>query len=204
MSNRKKFYAVKKGNKIGIFDTWTECEAAVKGYKGAIYKGFENRQAASQWFTATPDDSNTPFLQDTANSSYEYDVYTDGSYSKGSYSYAYAFVKNGQIVYEGNGVGQNSAAATMRNVAGEIAAVLYAVKRAAELEVKICIHHDYQGVASWVNGDWQAKNEFTQTYVKLMKEHRGTYGFQKVQAHSGNLFNDYVDKLAKEALGLLK
>ena len=33
-----KYYAVKKGRKIGIFSTWEECESMVKGFKGALYK----------------------------------------------------------------------------------------------------------------------------------------------------------------------
>ena len=39
---RKSYYAVKVGRRTGIFKTWTECEAQVKGFSGALYKGFEN------------------------------------------------------------------------------------------------------------------------------------------------------------------
>jgi len=101
-------------------------------------------------------------------------------------------------------VGKNPAAATMRNVAGEIAAVLYAVKKASELGVIIRIFHDYAGIAFWVTGEWKANNEFTQAYVKMMKQYQGIYCFEKVKAHSGNEFNDYVDKKAKIALGIEK
>ena len=37
-----KYYAVKKGRKIGIFSTWEECESMVKGFKGALYKSFSS------------------------------------------------------------------------------------------------------------------------------------------------------------------
>ena len=30
-----KVYAVKRGNKTGIFENWSECEAATKGFLGA-------------------------------------------------------------------------------------------------------------------------------------------------------------------------
>ncbi len=36
----KKYYAVKKGKKTGIFGSWEECRASVEGFSGAEYKGF--------------------------------------------------------------------------------------------------------------------------------------------------------------------
>ena len=35
-----KFYAVRKGRKPGIYSTWSECEAQVKGFPKAEYKSF--------------------------------------------------------------------------------------------------------------------------------------------------------------------
>lgn len=32
----RKFYAVQQGKKPGIYDTWDECLAQVRGHKGAI------------------------------------------------------------------------------------------------------------------------------------------------------------------------
>jgi ribonuclease H-related protein len=203
---KKNFYVVKEGYKQGIFDNWPECQAAVKGYRGAVYKGFETIAEAHAW------NNKVSVAESVAESSaegsvlsgkdYDYEVYTDGSYRNGKYSYGYVFVKEGQVVYEGNGGGENLEAAVMRNVAGEIAAVIHAVKKAASLNTRIRIYHDYSGISHWVTGAWQAKNKFTQAYVKFMKEHQGLYSFEKVAGHSGNQFNDYVDRLAKEALGI--
>ena len=36
----KKFYAVRKGRKTGIFTTWDECRAQVHGFPCAEYKSF--------------------------------------------------------------------------------------------------------------------------------------------------------------------
>ena len=41
-----KFYAVKVGKIPGIYKSWAECEAQVKGYKGASYKSFNNEEDA--------------------------------------------------------------------------------------------------------------------------------------------------------------
>ena len=34
-----KYYAVKEGRVPGVYTTWAECEAQVKGYPGADYTG---------------------------------------------------------------------------------------------------------------------------------------------------------------------
>lgn len=41
-----KYYGVKQGHKPGIYTTWAECEAQVKGYKGAQYKSFGSEEDA--------------------------------------------------------------------------------------------------------------------------------------------------------------
>lgn len=207
-TKKSKFYAVREGREKGVFTSWAECKNAIFGFSGAVYKSFESEVEARKWFKGdsltqsfpeakSGDSSETSFLVD-------YDVYTDGSYVDGQYSWAYAFVKDDVVVCEDSNAGKNPDAGTMRNVAGEIAAALYAVRRAAQMGVKIRILHDYAGIAFWVTGEWRAKNEFTQAYAKLMNEHRGIYVFEKVKGHSGNKFNDYVDKLAKAALGIVE
>ena len=42
----KKVYAVRKGHKTGLFESWEECKAAVDGFPGAEYKGFTTRAEA--------------------------------------------------------------------------------------------------------------------------------------------------------------
>jgi len=205
---KKNYYVVKEGSQVGIFTTWTECQASVKGYKGAVFKGFETKAEALEWQKGSPSVSPRINDRDIANDPpdsiipIDYEVYTDGSYVNGRYSYGYAFIKDGQVVLEGNGVGDDREAASMRNVAGEIAAVVHAVEKAKTLDARIRIYHDYSGISLWVTGDWQAKNKFTQAYVTFMRAHHGLYEFEKVAGHSGDRFNDYVDRLAKEALGI--
>lgn len=45
-SKSKKFYAVAKGRKAGIFETWDECKAQVEGFSASRYKSFKTRQEA--------------------------------------------------------------------------------------------------------------------------------------------------------------
>jgi ribonuclease HI len=44
--SKNKFYTVWKGNTPGVYDTWKECEAQVKGVEGAQYKAFATRREA--------------------------------------------------------------------------------------------------------------------------------------------------------------
>lgn len=53
---KQKFYVVWKGRKTGVFDSWAECEAQVKGFKDAEYKAFESRAEAKSAFAAHYDD----------------------------------------------------------------------------------------------------------------------------------------------------
>jgi ribonuclease HI len=47
---KQKFYVVWKGRRPGIYTSWAECEAQVKGFAGAEYKSFANREMAEAAF----------------------------------------------------------------------------------------------------------------------------------------------------------
>ena len=41
-------YAVARGRKTGVFHTWPECQAQVKGYKNPVFKGFMTEEEAKE------------------------------------------------------------------------------------------------------------------------------------------------------------
>ena len=45
---KTKFYVVWKGNHPGIYESWDDCKAAIKDFKGAIYKSFATFDAAKK------------------------------------------------------------------------------------------------------------------------------------------------------------
>ncbi|MEM8998712.1 MAG: ribonuclease H family protein [Bacteroidota bacterium] len=47
MANNK-FYVVWKGKKTGIFESWEDCKAQIKGFRGAQYKSFSSFVAAKK------------------------------------------------------------------------------------------------------------------------------------------------------------
>ena len=56
MSKKKAaYYVVWSGKTPGIYDTWEDCEAQVKGVQGAKYKGFASRTEAEQAFASSPE-----------------------------------------------------------------------------------------------------------------------------------------------------
>lgn len=56
MSKKKAaYYVVWSGKTPGIYDTWEDCEAQVKGVQGAKYKGFASRPEAEQALASSPE-----------------------------------------------------------------------------------------------------------------------------------------------------
>ncbi len=48
---QRKFYVVWEGRDTGVFNTWTDCEKQIKGYKGAKFKGYKTFKLASKAFS---------------------------------------------------------------------------------------------------------------------------------------------------------
>ena len=46
------YYAFKNENQL--FDNWSDCEAAVKGYRNASYRKFATEKEAKAWLSDTP------------------------------------------------------------------------------------------------------------------------------------------------------
>jgi ribonuclease HI len=51
---KKKFYTVWNGLAPGIYETWKDCEAQVKGYGGAKFASFETREEAERALQSNP------------------------------------------------------------------------------------------------------------------------------------------------------
>lgn len=68
----------------------------------------------------------------------------------------------------------------------------------------LCIFHDYEGIAKWCEGQWEAKKEGTRAYRDFYRRasEKLNITFRKVKGHSGDTWNDLADRLAKEALRL--
>jgi ribonuclease HI len=59
----KKYYAVFKGRKTGIFTSWADCEEQISGFSGALYKSFKSRGEAEAALGLTDQASLFPIEQ---------------------------------------------------------------------------------------------------------------------------------------------
>lgn len=195
-----KFYAVRAGRKTGIFLSWNDCKAQIDGYSGAVYKSFKTKAEAEDFLqnenvvrsTTTPPDET------------EVSAYVDGSYDKNSKAYSYGVVlfhQGQKLLFKEKFTDQQLA--DMRNVAGEIKGAQRAMQYGLDENVKsMTIYHDYEGIAHWCTGAWQAKKEGTMAYRDFYREaaKQMDIKFVKVKGHSGDKYNELADQLAKSAL----
>lgn len=134
-------------------------------------------------------------------------AYVDGSFEKdsGVYGYGVVFIEKNGNIEEYFDSGREESYQSMRNVSGEILGALKATSLAVEKGYSsIAIFHDYQGIASWAKGEWKCNKEKTIEYREKMLEFQKDLkiSFHKVQAHSGDHFNERADALAKQAVGI--
>ena len=121
------------------------------------------------------------------------------------YGYGCVLLYGQNVIEQFNGKGHSEDYVTMRNVAGEIIgsemAIRYAIKHGYQF---ICIYYDYEGIEKWANGLWKANKIGTQAYQRFIEESRKSIdiSFVKVLAHSGDVYNDVADALAKKAVGI--
>nr|DAV25060.1 MAG TPA: RNAseH-like protein [Caudoviricetes sp.] len=135
-----------------------------------------------------------------ANLNNSIDIYTDGSFKNGKYSYAFVAVKDNQIIYTDSGVGKDEGAATTNNIAGELSAAMHAICWARDNNYTCRIFHDYEGVGKWATKEWKRKNKYTKAYSEFIDSNPGIVSeFIHVYGHKGNTYNELADQLAGEA-----
>ena len=100
----------------------------------------------------------------------------------------------------------NKDAVKLRNVAGELSASMRAMSEAITMGYKeLIIHHDYTGIKCWITGEWKCKNNITKAYKNFYEMHvknKLVVNFVWVKGHSGNEYNERVDKLARKSLNI--
>lgn len=218
----KKYYAVKVGRIPGIYQTWDETKEQINGYSGAVYKGFTTLHDAEQFIlesneqasdnkkeNVTSGDLNNQIEEKIANlSEDEVVAFVDGSYNaeKEKAGFGTIIISKGEEKYTSyksftKKFDENLIA--LRNVFAELEGVKEAVLVAVNSKkTKITIYYDYTGIEMWATKKWKANNEFTQNYIAFMQEKMKYINieFVKVPAHSGVIYNEEADALAKKSL----
>lgn len=210
----KKVYAIKEGldpisrqnieNKI--VNSWGECLKYVNGVKGAKYKSFENMDDALEYLK---DDNK---LLKKGQDDYPLDclhIYVDGSYNSSTerFSYGMVVVENDVILYIEKGCAEDSLQKQLRQIAGELEAAKGAVKYTLEQKKKkVVIFHDYEGIYHHAMGTWERKDNSSKEYYSFMNKNIKDFElevyFVKVDSHTGDIYNEIADNLAKLAAGM--
>ncbi len=198
---KNKFYAVRNGRETGVYTSWEECRKQVEGFSGAEYKSFPTETEAQIYL-------GNPVTEDLSSVAPENKarIYIDGSYNVHTKKYGCGVV----ILYKGemktyNEAFENAEYASMRNVAGEVMGAVRAIQYCRKYGIlEAEIYYDYNGIGKWGDGEWKANLQMTQSYKNFVAEARKSMKitFIKVNAHTGDTYNEMADRLAKDAIGL--
>ena len=191
-----KYYAIKDDLNHEIVDSWDLCKEHLKNYTKPKYKSFKTKEEAEAFLNGEILDDNIAAPK----------AYIDGSYDSktNAYSFGGVLIMDGKE-YPYKKKFEPDEYSSLRNVAGEIQGagfiIAYAVKKGIK---ELHIFYDYLGIEKWFTHEWKANSKIAVDYQILadrVKDKIKVY-FHKVKSHTNNHYNDYADKLAKEALGL--
>ena len=206
-NSSKKYYAICHTNgKTLILEDWKSCQQEIQGSKGVRYKSFTVLDDALSYIKFLRTDSSSSAKVNDLNVSALgiIDVYVDGSYNQKTQQGSWAWIalneQKDKVLFEENGlvIGE----VISRNIDGELMAATKAMLWAYENKKTINIHYDYLGIEMWAIGRWKANSMIAKQYKKRVQDFAHKYYFLKIEAHSGNQWNDYVDRLAKSLIDL--
>ena len=215
----RKVYVVTAPDHIrGVYSSWPECAAAVKGVRGARYQGVASREQAEAMLRGEG-----PVLTQGLY------AFVDGNHRGGV---GVVIVEQGDeddpVVVEQlgmtvrevlAGVGLPSldsdraiaaALARLRNVLAELAGLHLALRIVRE-GATFTVVHDYEGVGAWMEGRWRAKDPLVAEVIAackvLVAGRRLTVRFRHQRGHQSSWagrddfahFNAKADALATEA-----
>jgi viroplasmin and RNaseH domain-containing protein len=219
------FYAVKVGKIPGIYSTWTQCEAQVKGFSGAEHKKFKTSKEAELYIgksgspvlsivntppiipkvqsimNLTPVIPKVSSLEETKD---EYEVWTDGSALLGiSAGFGFVIVKSGKIIKEGGGkINVKPFTAPQ----AEICAIVEGLRALYELVGQtlppFTLYSDNEYTIKTINGINKGK-KYAEEFANILEfvsrwRKTSTVKFVHVSGHSGLIYNERCDVLAKQ------
>jgi viroplasmin len=213
-----KVYVVTAPERIrGVYESWSACEAAVKGVKGARYQGVATRAQAEAMLRGEGT-ALTPGLY----------AFVDGNHLGGvgvvlvdatgeEPAVVEALGMTVKEVFAGGGVSSltepkaiAAALARLRNVLAELAALYLALRLVPE-GASLTVVHDYEGVGAWMTGRWKTKDQLVAEIVAacktLAERRRLTLALRQQRGHQSSWagrddfahFNARADALATEA-----
>jgi len=151
VSEKSRFYVVWKGRQRGIFSTWEECAAQVKGFPGAEYRAFPTRQAAERALQGRYQDyiGSAPAVQPWRLASHppiadSYCVDAACSGNPGRLEYRGVHTASGQEIFHQGPFEHGT------NNVGEFLAIVHALAWLQERGLSAPIYSDSETAIAWV------------------------------------------------------
>jgi len=128
-------------------------------------------------------------------------IYTDGSFNGTSAAWAYVILQNGEKKFEAAGLVTNEEHTSSWQIIGEFTAVIHALVKCDSMNIsEATLHYDLDLIGKIATGRYNAKAPVSQFYLQSLSKTKVAVNWNKVKAHSGVKWNEYVDKLATKAL----
>lgn len=146
-------------------------------------------------------------------------IYVDGSYNAKTHIYGGGYLilaydlgtlntKKSKIGYFN---GNHATVLSQRQIVGECGALLIALQKLSKVFDQsvdtLEIRFDYIGLEHWYLGSWKAKKPVALNYIIGLQPYRGLLKpemFSHIRGHTGELGNEYVDKVARFSVGVDK
>lgn len=160
MAGKGKFYVVWVGRATGVFGTWAACEEQVKGFEGAKFKAFPDRESAEaafkngfeKYLTGKPSSGKTGFVKaykydpqekDPIQNALAVDAACGGN--PGDMEYRGVFVQTGEVIF------QSPVYKLGTNNIGEFLAIVHGLALIKKQGLKdIIIYSDSVTAQGWV------------------------------------------------------
>lgn len=176
-----KVYAVKKGKRPGVYNTWAECQEQTKGFSGAVFKSFTSLTDANEFIKEGP----------SAEEKYDSVFYTDGSCMSSKAGGAAVDTTNQVVYYQAVNTGLQT------NNRGELIGIRLALQHS---KGSILIHTDSQISINILSMGYTAhENLDLVTEIRQLMKDR-IVRFEYVPAHVGIKYNEMADVFAKRAV----
>ena len=209
----KKFYAVKRGRKTGLYTVWAECAAQVKGFQGAVYKGFMTEEEARAWLGGADARTEQPraAAMTTAPSApdADYIIHTDGSCLRnpggaGGWAAVIETAATGAVEEKSGGAPETT------NNRMELTAALMALSAVPE-GARVALYTDSQylknaftkfWLPAWKKRGWKKADGAPVLNQDLWMQLDAAFAarrvvFHWVKGHAGNPRNERCDALAR-------
>ena len=209
----KKFYAVKRGRKTGLYTVWAECAAQVKGFQGAVYKGFMTEEEARAWLGGADARTEQPRaaaeMAEPSAPNADYIIHTDGSCLRnpggaGGWAAVIETAATGAVEEKSGGATETT------NNRMELTAALMALSAVPE-GARVALYTDSQylknaftkfWLPAWKKRGWKKADGEPVLNQDLWVQLDAVFAARQVQfhwvkGHAGNPRNERCDALAR-------